>query len=292
MSAALSLPLARHRDEPVGLLAAWGRFPFAFADKARETGLRVSCVALRGLCDPALAERVWRFHWCGPIRIGEMSRKLRRDGVRRMVMAGKVNKAELIYHPWKLLHLRPDWKAIKTFYFRKDADNRDDSLLLLLVRAMAEDGLTMASALDLCPELLVGNGTLTRRGPSRAELADIDFGWGMAKAMGGLDVGQSVAVKDGSVVAVEAIEGTDRAILRAGELCRKGGFVVVKVAKPNQDMRFDVPTVGCTTVETMHKAGGRVLAVEAGKTILLDEAETVRLADRLGITIVAMARKE
>ena len=107
--------------------------------------------------------------------------------------------------------------------------------------------------------------------------------------MGRLDVGQSVAVKERAVLAVEAIEGTDRAILRAGELCRAGGFTVVKVAKPQQDMRFDVPTVGCTTIETLHRAGGRVLAVEAGKTIFLDQAETVALADRYGMTIVALA---
>ena len=131
-------------------------------------------------------------------------------------------------------------------------------------------------------------GVLTRRRPSAAEEKDVQFGWGLAKAMGGLDVGQSVAVKDCAVLAVEAIEGTDRMILRAGELCRRGGLTVVKVAKPRQDRRFDVPTVGCTTIETMHQARARVLAVEAGETILLDEARAVALADRLGITIVAM----
>ena len=143
------------------------------------------------------------------------------------------------------------------------------------------------SALDLCPELLVRPGVLTRRRPTAAEEADIAFGWELAKEMGRLDVGQSVAVKERAVLAVEAIEGTDRAIARAGELCRAGGFVVVKVAKPQQDMRFDVPTVGCSTIETLHRAGGRVLAIEAGKTIVLDQDETVALADRYGITIVA-----
>ena len=116
---------------------------------------------------------------------------------------------------------------------------------------------------------------------------DIEFGWELAKEMGRLDVGQSVAVKERSVLAVEAIEGTDRAILRAGELCGRGGFIVVKVAKPQQDMRFDVPTIGCTTIESMHQAGARVLAIEASKTILIDEAQTIALADRYGIAIVA-----
>jgi DUF1009 family protein len=132
-------------------------------------------------------------------------------------------------------------------------------------------------------------GTLTRRPPTAREEADIAFGWELAREMGRLDVGQSVAVKEKAVLAVEAIEGTDRAILRAGELCRAGGFVVVKVAKPAQDMRFDVPTVGVSTVENLYRAGGRVLAIEAGRTIVLDQTETVALADRYGLTIVSRA---
>ena len=118
-------------------------------------------------------------------------------------------------------------------------------------------------------------------------MQDIEFGWELAKEMGRLDIGQSIAVKERTVLAVEAIEGTDRAIARAGELCRSGNFTVVKVAKPQQDMRFDVPTVGGSTIETLRQAGGRVLAIEAGKTILLDETETLALADKYGITIVA-----
>jgi hypothetical protein len=118
---------------------------------------------------------------------------------------------------------------------------------------------------------------------------DIDFGWALAMEMGRLDVGQSVMVKDRSVLAVEAVEGTDQAIMRAGSLCRSGGFTVVKVAKPQQDMRFDVPTIGVNTVENIHKAGGKVLAVEAGKTILLDPESTLAKADKLGVTIVARA---
>ncbi|HEV2949481.1 MAG TPA: UDP-2,3-diacylglucosamine diphosphatase LpxI, partial [Gemmataceae bacterium] len=166
-------------------------------------------------------------------------------------------------------------------------DNRDDNLLLGLIEEFARDGIHFESALDLCPELLVKSGILTRRPLTARESRDIEFGWELAKEMGRLDIGQSVAVKEGAVLAVEAIEGTDQAILRAGQLCRSGGFTVVKVAKPQQDMRFDVPTVGCTTIESMRHAGGRVLAIEAGKTILLDEQETLALADRYGITIVA-----
>jgi UDP-2,3-diacylglucosamine hydrolase len=194
----------------------------------------------------------------------------------------------VIHTPWRILRLWPDWRMLRFWYRRSRRDNKDDSLLLGLIDEFAADGLEFQSALDLCPELLMRPGLLTRRAPSAREQADISFGWELAREMGRLDVGQSVAVKERAVLAVEAIEGTDQAILRAGALCRAGGFVVVKVAKPQQDMRFDVPTVGCATVQTLHRSGGRVLAVEAGKTILIDQEQTVALADRLGLTIVAL----
>jgi DUF1009 family protein len=276
-------------DGPVGLLAGWGRFPLAFASKAREMGLKVVCVGLSGEADKALADLSWRFHWCGPLRITRMIRLFKRHGVRQLVMAGKVHKANLLYKPWRLLSLLFDWRLLRSWRAPR-SDNKDDTLLRGLIAEFARDGLTFVSALDLCPELLVSpkNAVLTRRRPSSSEARDVQFGWEIARAMGGLDVGQSVAVKECAVLAVEAIEGTDRAILRAGELCRPGGFTVVKVAKPQQDRRFDVPTVGCTTIETMAKARGKVLAVEAGRTILLDAEQTIALADRLGITIVAL----
>ena len=275
--------------EPIGLLAGWGQFPFAFARKAREVGLPVVCVGLRGEADAGLADLVGHFTWCGPMKLGRIIRTFKEHGVRRLVWAGKVHKANLMYRPWKLLYYLPDSRLLCFWYRTPRSDNKDDTILLGVITEFARDGLTIASALDLCPELLVKPGVLTRRGPSAAETRDIEFGWDIARKMGGLDVGQSVVVKDRAVLAVEAIEGTDRAILRAGDLCwRGGGFTVVKVAKPDQDPRFDVPTVGCTTIETMAKARGRVLAIEAGQTILLDPEQTIALADRLGITIVAV----
>jgi len=275
-------------DEPVGLLAGAGRFPIAFAEKARAVGRPVVCVGMRGAADPGLAGIVHRFHWAGPVQMGRMIRLFKREGVRRLVMAGKVQKANLMHRPWRIFTLLPDLRTLRWWFGRRRRDNRDDSILLSLIAEFARDGLHFDSALDLCPELLVSPGVLTRRRPTAAEEADIAFGWELAREMGRLDVGQSVAVKERAVLAVEAIEGTDRAIRRAGELCRAGGFTVVKVAKPHQDMRFDVPTVGRDTVETLRAAGGRVLAVEAGKTILLDLSETVALADRCGLTIVAL----
>jgi DUF1009 family protein len=272
---------------PVGLLAGAGRFPVAFAAKARALGIPVVCVGLKGLASEELVSLCRRFHWVGLAKLGGMIRRFKRAGVREVVMAGKVYKTAAL-NPLRLVQYLPDWRMIRFWYSARRRDNRDDSILLGVIDEFARDGLRFGSALDYCPELLVRSGQLTRRGPTAFEEKDIAFGWELAKEMGRLDVGQSVAVHERAVLAVEAIEGTDQMIVRAGQLCRRGGFVVVKVAKPQQDMRFDVPTVGTTTVESLHRAGGRLLAVEAGKTILLDEAETLALADRYGITVVAL----
>ncbi len=284
-----SLTLGPRR--PVGLLAGGGRFPFAFAEKARAVGLPVVCVGLSYEASPELATLVDHFSWAGVAKLGRMVRTFKRQGVTEIVMAGKVTKANYINKPWKLFSLLPDWRTIQFWYLRSRSNNTDDTLLLSLIKDFARDGLSFKSALELCPELLVTPGNLTQRPPSEREQRDIQFGWEMAKEMGRLDVGQSVAVKERAVLAVEAIEGTDKAILRAGELCRAGGFVIVKVAKPQQDMRFDVPTVGLATIETMKKAGARVLAIEADRTIVLDRDETVKLANRYGMTIIALRGK-
>jgi UDP-2,3-diacylglucosamine hydrolase len=276
------------RRQPIGLLAGGGRFPIVFAEKARGLGLPVVAVGIREAAPPDLARYVQQFHWSGPAQLGRMIRLFKRAGVTRIVMAGKIVKANILYKPWKFFTLIPDLRTVYWWYFRRRPDNRDDTLLLGVIEEFASEGLHFDSALNLCPELLVRPGVLTTRVPTAREEIDIQFGWTMAKEMGRLDVGQSVVVKDLAVLAVEAIEGTDRAILRAGELCRKGGFTVVKVAKPQQDMRFDVPTVGCSTIETLHRAGGRILAIEADKTIILDEIDTVALANRYGIAIVAL----
>jgi hypothetical protein len=203
-------------------------------------------------------------------------------------MAGKFHK-HVLFRPWFWFRLLPDWHAARFWLSRRRRDNKDDSLLLGLIDEFRRRGLDCVSALDLCPELLVPAGILTRHQPTAAEAADIAFGWTLAREMGRLDIGQSVMVRLRAVLAVEAIEGTDQAIRRAGELCGGSAFVVVKVAKPRQDMRFDVPTVGIQTIESMKAAGAKVLAIEAGKTILLDAAETVKLADRYGICIAAQS---
>jgi len=279
--------VAEGMPQPVGLLACAGRFPIVFAEKARECGIPVICLGVPGMADPALKTICHEFHWLRRLSLGFVIRTFRRGGVERWTMAGKFHK-HWLYRPWRWLHFLPDWRMLRFYYFRRRRANNDDSLMLGLIAEFRAAGLDCVSALDLCPELLVREGILTRRRPTPAEERDIAMGWRLAREMGRLDIGQSVMIRERAVLAVEAIEGTDRAIERAGELCSRRGFVVVKVAKPEQDRRFDVPTVGVQTIETMHKAGARVLAIEAGQTILLDEAEMLALANQFGIAITSL----
>jgi DUF1009 family protein len=270
----------------VGLLAGSGRFPILFAEAARRIGLEVACVGIQYEAPEELRTLCTSFERVGVAKLGAMIRSFRRQRVDHVVMAGKVTK-NVMYTPWRAVRLLPDWRMLQMWYRRGRVDNRDDSLLLGVIAEFERDGISFASALDYCPELLVKEGTLTRRAATAAELKDIEFGWQLAKEMGRLDVGQSVAIKEKAVLAVEAIEGTDRCIERAGQLCRAGGWTLVKVAKPQQDMRFDVPTIGVTTIENLHRAGAKVLAIEADQTILLDQPDVIALADRYHLTVVA-----
>ncbi len=276
---------------PIGLLAGSGRFPVAFARAARRAGLPVYCVGVLGLVSEELAELCDGFATAPLARFGKAIKLFKRAGVSQIVMAGKIEKTVLV-HPFLFWRLLPDWRTMYMWLRHAARDKRDDTLLLMVIQEFERDQLTFGSALDYCPELLVKHGFLTRRKPTPAQWQDIFLGWQMAKEMGRLDIGQSVMVKDAAVLAVEAIEGTDNCIRRAGELCRRGGFTVVKVAKPQQDMRFDVPTIGMASIDTMHQSGARVLAIESDKTIVLDQDEVVKLADQLGIAIVALSAQE
>lgn len=277
----------RATDRTIGLLAGSGRFPILFAEAAKAQGYAIACVGIRYEAPEVLRSLCDSFESVSVSRLGGMIRSFQRRGVKRIVMAGKVTKS-VMYTPFRVIRLWPDPRMIRFWCKTLRGDHRDDSILLSLIAEFERDSMTFDSALDYCPELLVKDGVLTRRGPSAGERKDIAFGWRLAKEMGRLDVGQSVAVKEQSALAIEAIEGTDRCIERAGVLCRAGGWTLVKVAKPEQDMRFDVPTIGVTTIENLNKARARVLAIEAGRTIVIDQADVVRLADRHGITIVAL----
>ena len=271
---------------PVGLIAGAGRFPMVFAEKARELGVPVIGLGVAGMAEKELIPLCTEFHWIRRLSLGFVIKKLKDAGASEWTMAGKYHK-RILMQPWMWWRLLPDRRVFR-FLFRRNLDNKDDTLLLALIAEMERDGLKCVSALDILPELLVPEGCLTIRQPTEAEWADIRFGWTLAKEMGRLDIGQSVMIRHRACIAVEAIEGTDACILRAGELCKRAGFTVVKVAKPKQDMRFDVPTVGLTTIENMHKAGAKCLALEAGQTIVLDQTAVVALANKYGMAMVAM----
>ena len=274
----------------VGLIAGWGRYPVVVAEALRREGHQVYCLAIKDHASPALAPLCDDFQWIGLAKVGRAIRYFRRRGVTSATMAGKFHKT-LLYQPWVWLRHLPDWHSVRTFYpyfVTTHKDRKDDTLLGAVADAFGAGGITLGPATEYAPELLVKHGCLSSRRPTESQQKDIEFGWRLAKELGRLDVGQSVAVKNRSCLAVEAIEGTDECVRRAGQLCKSGGFAVVKVAKPQQDMRFDVPTIGLGTLETMLAAGARVLAVEAGRTIVIDQPAVVEFANRHKLILVAL----
>ncbi|MCP4173028.1 MAG: LpxI family protein [Fuerstiella sp.] len=275
----------------LGLLAGGGRFPVEFVTAAQSAGHFVFGLGVAGMASQELADVCDEFRVTPLARIGKAIRLFKGKGVDRIVMAGKIEKT-VLFQPYRWARLIPDWRTLHMWFRYARENKKDDTIMQAVIREFERDGFRFDSALQYVPELLVKHGFLTTRKPSPGQWRDIQYGWDIAREMGRLDVGQTVVVNDTTVIAVEAIEGTDRCIRRAGELCRRGGFTVVKVAKPQQDMRFDVPTVGVETIKTIHQAGGRVLAIEAGMTIILEPQEVADLADRFGISIVAVNADE
>lgn len=272
---------------PLGLIAGEGEFPKLVAHGARRAGRRVAIVGLRGSADPELRELGDIFVWRGVARLGGWIRTLRAAGCREAIMAGRVRKAEMFAGPRWLQWLQycPDWTSIRVWYFAT-RDKRNDTLLGAVADELARRGVTLIDSTAYCPEALAPAGVLTAFEPPRTVLADAEFGWPLAKQIGALDIGQALAVKEREVIAVEAIEGTDKLINRAGELCRQGGWTLIKVAKPNQDMRFDVPTIGPNTIEKLHAARAAGLVIEAGRTLILERERVFALAEQYRIAIV------
>lgn len=271
---------------PLGLIVGAGRFPFLVADGARAAGRTIAAVGLKGLADPTIREHVDCFRWSGVVRLGRWLSYFRKMGVHDAIMAGSVRKSDM-YVRFRLLRFFPDLTSLKLWFFEVP-DRRNDTILRAVADHMARKGVVLTSCIQYCPDHVPRAGVLTRRTPTAAQEKDIAFGWRIAKEMGRLDIGQSIAVKEQEVVAVEAIEGTDRMIERAGQLCRHGGWTLIKVAKPDQDLRFDVPTVGPQTIENLGRNGAKALVIEADKTLVVDRAELIERADRLGIVVVAM----
>jgi DUF1009 family protein len=275
--------------EIVGILAGWGRYPVVVAEEIRRRGGRTAILAIRDHADAALEPLADVHGHVGVAEIGAAVDFFRHTGARRATMAGKIHKSKIFARGAWTRHL-PDWTGLATFwphFVSRRRDNRDDSLLGAIAAAFDAAGVTICPATDFAPDLLAGDGVIAGPAPTRQQLADVVFGWRLAKELGRLDIGQTVVVKNRAPLALEAIEGTDECIRRAGRLCPTGGMTVVKVAKPQQDLRFDMPTIGAGTLESLAAAGAVVLAIEAGQTILIDEPEVAAAASRLGITMIS-----
>ncbi len=274
-----SLPM---RSGRIGLIAGNGRFPIIFADNARKLGLHVTAVAHEGETEPELERHVDRIHW---IKIGQLNKLIRafkEDGVQQAVMLGGIKKTHVFST------VRPDFRTLALA--TRLALWKDDDILRELAAELEREGITICESTFGLEGILVEEGTLTSRQPSKKEWEDIRYGWDVAHDIGRLDIGQCVVIKDRVVVAVEAVEGTDGAIKRGGELAKEGA-VVVKRCKPQQDLRFDLPAIGPRTIEVMASVNAAVLAVEAGRTVMLDRDLLIQKAEACGIAVVGLKDK-
>jgi len=280
----------------LGLIAGNGRFPFLLLDAARTEGLEVVVAAIKEETDPEIDQRAEAdtgvtVHW---LSLGELSRLIetfQKEGVTRAVMAGQVKHKQIFSH------IRPDWRLAKLLLNLRARST--DALLGAVAKVLGDEGIELISSTTFLERLLAEEGVLTGRAPDEEECLNIEYGLGVAQALAGFDIGQTVVVAAQACVAVEAMEGTDATIERAGRLLStlegdastlERKLTVVKIAKPNQDMRFDVPVIGVPTVETMIRAGASCLSIEAGRTLLFDRESLLERATGAGIAIVAARR--
>ncbi len=275
--------------QAVGIIAGQGMLPVAVADGLIARGHPVVCLGLHGQSQEAdLAARCRVFHRVGLLRINQWIRMFRRHGVSSAVMVGRVAKSNM-YQKYHMFRYIPDWRTARVWLWRTGHDKRSARLLAAVADEMAAGGITLLDARPYIPEQMAEPGILTRCRPSAAALADIEFGWPLLRDVNRLLIGQSIACKDREVIAVEAMEGTDALIDRAAQLCRRGGWVLLKASNPNQDIRFDLPTVGPQTIENLARGGGSALVLEAGRTIMLEKQRLIALAEKAGIAIVGRA---
>ncbi len=263
------------------MIAGNGRFPFLVLEAARNQGIEMAVIALREEASPELEKVATRLHW---VSLGELSRTLKllhQEGVTRAVMAGQVKHTKIFSA------IRPDWKLAKLIFSlpRKNTD----SLIGAVARVLEDEGIQLVDSTTFLKPLLPEPGVLTRRAPDSRESGDIAYGREIARQVAGLDLGQTVVISDRACVAVEAMEGTDETIERAARLAAGKPLVVVKVAKPRQDMRFDVPVVGLRTVELMRSCQATALAIDAYRTLLFDRLRLIDVANEAGIAVEAFA---
>jgi DUF1009 family protein len=284
-------------SSPLGLIAGNGRFPFLVLDAARARGEQVVVAAIKEETDPEMDERAQRdsavrVHW---LSLGELSKLIetfQREGVSRAIMAGQVRHRQIFSS------IRPDWRLAKLLLSLRTRNT--DALLGAITKVLADEGISLLTSTAYLEPLLAGAGVLTSRAPSEQEMKNVGYGAEVARHLGQYDIGQTVVIAERACVAVEAMEGTDASIIRAGEIMRSihcdgtaetflnRALTVVKVAKPKQDARFDVPVVGVNTIETMKSAGATCLAVDAGRCLFLDGDRIVEAANAAGIAILGL----
>jgi len=262
-----------------GLIAGNGQFPFLVLEAARSQGIDFTVIAIREEASPELEKIASRFHW---VSLGELSRTLEllhQEGVTRAVMAGQVKHNKIFSS------IRPDWKLAKLLLSLPLKNT--DSLIGAVARVLESEGIQLVDSTTFLKPLIPAPGVLTKRAPNEQEAADIAYGREIARQIAGLDLGQAVVIRDRACVAIEAMEGTDETVERAARLAGGGSLVLVKVSKPKQDMRFDVPVVGLKTVEVMQRCRVSALGMDAGRTLLFDRARVIEAADAAGIAIQA-----
>ncbi len=267
-----------------GLIAGNGDFPFLVLEGARSRGIDMAVIAIREEASPSLERVARRLHW---VSLGELSRTielLHQEGVKRAVMAGQVKHNKIFSA------IRPDWRLAKLLFSLPSKNT--DSLIGAVARVLEDEGIELVDSTKFLGPLLPAPGVLTRRAPDELEAADIAYGRDVAQRIAALDLGQTVIVRELACVAIEAMEGTDETIERAARITGGQRLVVVKVSKPQQDMRFDVPVVGLKTIEVMRRSHATALAIDASRTLLFDRDDLIRAADQAGIAIQAFAPTE
>jgi DUF1009 family protein len=270
---------------PLGLIAGEGVFPLLVARGARAAGREVVCAALAGSAWPDLARECDRFKWVGVVRLGQWVRVLRSAGCHEAIMVGRVTKSQM-YDRWRYFRYIPDLLTARVWFTRLRHDRTPHAMLNAIAETLGERGITLIDSTTYTPDQLATEGVMTQRQPSESQWIDIRAGWEICRQISRMDIGQSIAVLNRDVIAVEALEGTNAMIERAGSLVKVGGWTLIKVANKQQDMRMDVPTVGVTTIEKLAAAKAGCVVLEAGKTVLLEKQKVLEMADRYKIAVV------
>ncbi len=268
----------------IGLIAGGGQFPHLFAKKAAQKGITLVAAGFVSETDPSLAQEVSEFQWLYLGQVSRLVKYFKRHGVDEAVMLGTIQKTSIFKD------IRPDFKALA--FILKTGKSHDDSILTRFADLMKTQGIDIRPSTFLLPELVSPAGCWTQRSLDPAETQDAYQGWRLAKAVGKLDIGQCIVISNGTVLAVEAIDGTDATIGRGGKLSQGNGCVVIKLSKPRQDLRFDLPATGCDTLRTMAASGATALVLEAGKSLSFDRERMIELADTHNIAIVALAETD